>query len=109
MSEKLYIAGPMSGYPQFNFPAFQEAATTLRGQGMEILSPAEMDDPETVKLTMASAHGVVQTDLHGLTWGDFLARDVKIVADIATGVVVLHNWERSKGARLEVANALSAG
>jgi hypothetical protein len=41
-------------------------------------------------------------DMHtGETWGDFLSRDVKIVADECDGVVVLDNWFRSRGARLE--------
>ncbi len=45
MSEKptIYIAGPMSGYPQYNFPAFDEARDELRENGWQVVSPADMD------------------------------------------------------------------
>jgi hypothetical protein len=98
---KLYVAGPMTGIPQFNYPAFDAAAKKLRAKGIEVLSPAEMDEPETRKAALASKDGSMK-DMHtGETWGDFLSRDVKIVADECDGVVVLDNWYRSRGARLE--------
>ena len=37
----LYLAGPMSGLPQFNYPAFGHAAVTLRGLGYAVLNPAD--------------------------------------------------------------------
>jgi hypothetical protein len=107
---KMYVAGPMTGFPQFNFPAFQEAAETLRSQGVEVVSPHELDDAETVDWALNSTNGAMGTGSpHGQTWGDFLARDVKIVADQCDAVAVLPGWERSKGAKLEVIVALLGG
>lgn len=40
---KLYILGPMRGYKDFNFPAFDEARDTLESMGHLVVSPADMD------------------------------------------------------------------
>lgn len=104
---KAYLAGPMTGIPQFNFPAFDTAATALRVSGWEIVSPAEMDDPETRRLALLSTDGKMgSASPHGQTWGDFLARDVKLVADMIDAIILLPRWQKSRGARLEAFVAL---
>jgi hypothetical protein len=107
MDETYYLAGPMTGRPQFNFPMFNAVASMLRIQGFNIMSPAELDDPLIRDLAMESAEGddTINTD----SWGDFLSRDVKIVADEVDGVICLPGWEPSKGARLEVFVAVCQG
>ena len=106
----LYIAGPMTGIPQFNYPVFEAMATLLRRDGHDVVSPAEMDDPATRAAALASPDGAPGTgSANGETWGDFLSRDVKLLADDGIeGVVVLPGWQFSRGARLEtfVANAI---
>lgn len=98
----LYIAGPMTGIPQFNFPTFDTAAEHLRSLGFEIQSPAELDDPETREAALASPDGAPGSGAaNDETWGDFLSRDVKLIADVVEGVAVLPGWETSRGARLE--------
>jgi len=106
---KLYLAGPMQNRPKFNFPLFEEAAEVLRAKGFDILSPAELDreQGDTVAEALASDDGDI-TKLTS-TWGDFLSRDVKIVADEVGGIVFLPEWEESKGARLEAYVALACG
>ena len=100
-----YLAGPMSGIKQLNFPLFYKAAKHLRLAGYDIVSPAEMDDEQTVKDALASDGEYTGRG----TWGDFLSRDVKIIADSVDGIIFLPNWHRSKGARLEAYVALVCG
>lgn len=110
MNDKtFYLAGPMSGYPGFNFAAFTEAAEALRADGYRIISPAEIDDEETREWAMASPDGDPSSHPSGKTWGDFMARDIKIVIDESKGVIVLPNWEESRGARIEVFTAVLCG
>lgn len=101
---KVYLAGPMSGIPQFNFPMFDAAAAHLRDHhGFEVVSPAELDDRAGYReAALASPDGIIREQFNGETWGDFLARDVKLIADQGIeAIVVLPGWEGSRGARLE--------
>jgi len=115
---KVYLAGPMTGIPQFNYPLFMDTAAGLRavelspeqGYGIEVVSPAELDFPEVQLASLLSPDGNLNTiETHGLTFGDFIARDVQLIIDDGIdAVVVLPGWETSRGARLEtfVANAI---
>jgi hypothetical protein len=38
---RIYIAGPMTGHPEWNFPAFHAAAGAWRAAGWEVVNPAE--------------------------------------------------------------------
>lgn len=103
MSGKVwYLAGPMTWIAQFNYPKFDRIAAELRAQGLEIRSPAELDDPETRKAALASPDGTPGSGaMNDETWGDFLKRDVKLIADEVDGVIVMDGWHKSRGARLE--------
>jgi len=99
---KLYLAGPMTGIPQFNFPAFDAAAKALRALGHTITSPHEEDTPAAQAAAWASPDGKqVAGGLGGETWAQILARDIVVVADKTDGIVFLPGWEKSRGARLE--------
>jgi hypothetical protein len=102
---KIYLAGPMSGYPQFNFPLFYKAAAQLRADGWNVVSPAELDadtDAEIPETALASVSGSHKDLVPGHTWGSLLARDVKMLADDGIqGIVFLPDWQKSRGARLE--------
>lgn len=106
-----YLAGPMSGIPQFNYPEFHRIAAELRDAGYSIISPAEQDSPEMQKAALASSDGLVDGQMPvdgpgivmaGENWGQVMARDVRLIFDYCDGVIVMNGWEKSRGSRLEV-------
>jgi len=102
--EFFYIAGPMTGIPQFNFPRFHEVATKLRAQGYNIVSPAELENSVTLEAALSSEsgdHGF--DDLVGeKSYNDFLGRDLIICAlSTCVGAIFLEGWQHSRGARGE--------
>lgn len=46
---RIYIAGPMTGLPEFNFPAFHAAAKAWRDAGWEVHNPAEAFGGDTTR------------------------------------------------------------
>jgi hypothetical protein len=40
---RIYVAGPMTGYEHDNAPAFERAATMLRAQGHDVVTPIELN------------------------------------------------------------------
>lgn len=97
---KLYLAGPMRGLPEFNFPAFKEARERLREGGHDVWCPAEHDARED------GFDGSGQPIT--LDYRHYMRRDLPAVLD-SDAVAVLPGWERSKGARMEVDTARGCG
>lgn len=79
--KRCYIAGPMSGYPDLNYPAFAEASQRLREQGYGVVSPAELNPVET-------------------PYEDAMKNDIRALID-CNFICFLDGWEKSKGATLE--------
>ncbi len=98
------MAGPMRGYPDFNFPAFLGAAKRLRDAGHEVFCPAERDkgigfDPSGMTGSDADMAGA------GFDLRAALGADLAWITASADAVVVLDGWEASAGANAEVATA----
>lgn len=103
----LYVAGPMTGKPYLNFPAFDAAAADLRGRGYPVISPAELDAPGVRELVMQN-HTGAHMDIPGHSWQECLARDLVCVTQV-DAIACLEGWEESQGATFEVAVALKLG
>ena len=98
---KLYLAGPMSGHAEHNFPAFYAAADALRTQGFVVVNPAELDDEEGGPPAEGSAPPGSDA------WARYLRRDIALLLG-CDGIALLPGFNRSMGASLErhVARAL---
>ena len=81
--KRVYISGPMTGLPEFNFPAFHSAAQELRRCGYEVVNPAEIN---------AENNG---------DWHIYLRADIKALCDCDI-LALLPGWEGSNGAHLEL-------
>lgn len=105
---RIYLAGPMRDYPDFNFPAFDAASAELRTRGHEVFSPADHD-----RSKHGSDFGVGTSGDHAevpsFSIRDAMRDDLRWICERADAVVVLNGWEGSKGATAEVATALAIG
>lgn len=102
---RLYICGPMTGKPEYNYPAFDEARDLLKSLGHEAISPADITraywynwhgvefDPKTMSCEYGSKDTLklIERDIDTVIWSE--------------GLVLLPGWESSKGACREVAIA----
>lgn len=100
---KAYLAGPMTGHKDLNFPAFHRWAAELRKVGHEIVNPAEINGGAD-ELTACASMTPEQMAEH---WKACMRRDI---AELVTceGIYMMPGWEGSRGAHLEhyIARAL---
>lgn len=82
MGRRIYISGPMTGVPEFNAPAFREAADLVRAAGDDPVNPAELCDPSW-------------------TWQQCMRADIAALCT-CDAILLLPGWERSNGAQLEL-------
>ena len=90
MTRRIYVAGPMTGLPDHNFPAFMAAAAKLRDQGHHVENPAD--------------GGLVD----GWTWADYMRRCIGQLITCDT-IALLPNWHTSRGAMIELRLAEDLG
>lgn len=79
----IYIAGPMTGHPENNYPAFHQAAKDLRAAGYHVLNPAENPQPNP-----------------NPSWQDWMRAAIAQVIQ-ADAIALLDGYGQSKGALVE--------
>ena len=96
---KIYIAGPMRGLPDFNYPKFNHFAEAHRAVGWDVANPVEIGadygTPEQINDSPALLAAVMAAELHALETCD--------------AVFLLDGWHKSVGAQKELAAAISYG
>lgn len=88
MKPRIYLAGPMTGLPDLNYPAFHAEAARLRAIGFRVENPAENQRQVDWQSYMRVA----------------IAQLVKCDA-----VALLPGWQSSRGALIENGLAVSLG
>jgi len=78
----IYVAGPMSGLPDLNYPEFNRAAKALRALGYHVENPAENPAP-----ACGSWQGYMRLAIAQLVQCD--------------EIHMLRGWSQSKGAKIE--------
>jgi len=86
---RLYVAGPMTGLSEFNYPAFREAEQQLADAGYQVVSPRKDGDEDLWETK---------------PYEFFLRRGFEDVL-VCDGLALLNGWERSKGVSMEIALA----
>lgn len=86
LPEVLYVAGPMTGLPELNYPAFFAAEARLIAAGFRVENPAINQLPPEAHYTDYLRLGLAQLLKTG-------------------GVAVLEDWWASTGARWEISTA----
>jgi hypothetical protein len=92
--KRIYIAGPMRGLPDYNFPAFREAAVRFRQSGWVVVSPVEV--------------GMMFGNDPSVPGGDYVREDLLHLVR-CDAIALLPGWEASTGARCEVVVAITIG
>lgn len=106
-SMSLYLSGPMTGYPRFNYDAFEDATDRLRKAGYTVYSPHELD--EDLGFREEGFDPDVPDSFTPEMRRMAMRHDLFVITTFADAVAVLPGWSQSKGARLEVEVAGAIG
>mgnify|MGYP000005629026 FL=1 len=105
----IYVAGPMRGHHDYNYPAFDRQTRVLKAQGWKVVNPADMDRSQFQPDN--SPHDfdpdINYEDQEFMR--DALKRDMVAICDDCTAIYMMAGWESSKGAKAEHALAKALG
>lgn len=102
----IYIAGPMSGYPQFNFPAFFRTEQLLRDDGWEVFNPAAKSQEADLDKEAVVTGDAKKALAEGFDFRKCYLWDVTKVIE-ADAIYMLKGWQYSPGACGEHAVAVA--
>lgn len=95
MSIRAYLAGPMSNIEGFNFSAFDSAKELLEKQGLEVISPADLNRKAFPHHNWSS-----NTPPEDFSYGVSLLADLELL-ETCSAVYFLPGWTKSPGALIE--------
>ena len=98
MKKVVYIAGPMTGIPDYNYPAFHAAARAWAEDGWAVLNPADhflRDQELEMKQYMRGAiHALLQADAIALLpgWANSPGATMEAIMAHRLGLSVVNSW-----------------
>lgn len=97
----IYVAGPMRGYENYNYPAFDYRAGKLKEMDWTVINPAELDRNEGKPMNdpMAFSPDTNYEDHEFMRRA--LRRDMDALCDDCTAIYMMADWENSRGAKAE--------
>ena len=101
MKKTIYIAGPMRGYPNYNFDAFDTADLVLWAQGYTVINPTQLDRLYEGWEVYPPKDFVLTTEFKRRC----IKRDLDAIAEYCDCIYMLKGWSKSTGAQLELALA----
>ena len=101
MTKRIYLAGPMSGIAELNFPKFHAEAARLRALGYEVVNPAELFDGNPTAVFESPEEYLAH-------WQKCMRVDLAQLLTCDT-VAMLDGWNSSRGACLEHRVAMDLG
>ena len=102
---KIYLAGPMRGYPKWNADAFDRLQKQWEEAGHDVWSPIEMDRKRGVNPSELTEDHLDEIGRDRCWLSSVLISDLKAIAH-CEGIALLSGWEESQGAKVEVAYGL---
>ena len=105
--QKIYIAGPMTGYPNLNMVAFFKAAEKLRIAGHCVLNPAELTDglsePEYMDICFAMIRAADAIhSLAGWEQSEGAQAEYHYAKKLGLKIFVMHSFQPHKGSGVVV-------
>jgi hypothetical protein len=105
---RVYLCGPMRGYPAWNAAAFDRYAVEWEAEGHTVLSPVARDRLGGLDLLAASKEELAAKAGDWVWMRQVITEDVEMICQVDI-LAVLPGWEASTGATVEVALALFLG
>lgn len=126
-----YLAGPMTGLPEYNYPAFEKAEVLLAENGITVRSPHRIDHQQhtfvgygaggtfcdrilsdgrfPAKVCRAGKDDAIHnTERGSLPYSVYLKAGYRLLLECG-GIIMLHGWTQSRGTRHELYVARSLG
>ena len=97
----IYVAGPMRGHDDYNYPAFDRAASVLEEQGWNVINPAELDRNDDKPINGPHQFDPENNYEDHEFMRQALKRDMVAICDECTAIYMMSGWEESRGAKAE--------